>query len=292
MKDHKTSFLYIDEVSTDNMVKLFNEQDKTVAYAVEKVLGTIAAAVELIVKKLKLGGRLFYLGSGTSGKISVLDATECPPTFGIDDGVIIGIISGGLPALYGWHEETEDTEDAAVQDLKSYNFSVADVLVAVSASGNTPYALSAVRFAAHLGAATIGLSCSPDGLLKELTEICITVDVGPEVILGSTRLKAGTAQKMVLNILSSGAMIQMGKVYKNLMVDVRPINNKLRQRVKNIVAATTGKKEPALTQALTASAGNAKLAILMLTLDIDAVTAQELLQKHHGYLKQTIEDEQ
>jgi N-acetylmuramic acid 6-phosphate etherase len=292
VKDPKASFLYIDEVSTDNMVKLFNEQDKTVAYAVEKVLGTVAAAVDLIVKKLKLGGRLFYLGSGTSGKISVLDATECPPTFGIDDGVIIGIISGGLPALSGWHEETEDTEEAAGQDLKSHNFSAADVLVAVSASGNTPYALSAVRFAGQLGAATIGLCCSSDGLLKELTELCITVDVGPEVILGSTRLKAGTAQKMVLNILSSGAMIQMGKVYKNLMVDVRPINNKLRQRVKTIVAAITGKQEPALTQALTASAGNAKIAILMLTLDIDAITAQKLLQKHHGYLQQTIEDEQ
>ncbi|MBU2703232.1 N-acetylmuramic acid 6-phosphate etherase [Sporomusaceae bacterium BoRhaA] len=292
MKDHKTNFWYVDEVSTDDMVKLFNEQDKTVAYAVEKTLGIVAAAVEMIVKKLRLGGRLFYLGSGTSGKISVLDATECPPTFGIDDGVIIGIISGGIPALYGWHEETEDTEEAAVQDLKSYNFSAADVLVAVSASGNTPYVLAAARFAGQLGATTIGLCCSPDGLLDTLTELCITIDVGPEVILGSTRLKAGTAQKMVLNMLSSGAMIRMGKVYKNLMVDVRPINNKLRQRVKDMVAATTGKKESLVTQALTDSAGNAKTAILMLTLDIDAATAQKLLEKHHGYLRQTIEDEQ
>jgi N-acetylmuramic acid 6-phosphate etherase len=292
VKDHKTNFWYVDEVSTDDMVKLFNEQDKTVAYAVEKTLGTVAAAVEMIVNKLTLGGRLFYLGSGTSGKISVLDATECPPTFGIDDGVIIGIISGGIPALYGWHEETEDTEEAAVQDLKSYNFSAADVLVAVSASGNTPYALAAARFAGQLGATTIGLCCSTAGLLETLAELCITVDVGPEVILGSTRLKAGTAQKMVLNMLSSGAMIRMGKVYKNLMVDVRPINNKLRQRVKDMVAATTGKKESLVTQALTDSAGNAKTAILMLTLDIDAATAQKLLKKHQGYLRQTIEGEQ
>ncbi|CUH95591.1 N-acetylmuramic acid 6-phosphate etherase [Propionispora sp. 2/2-37] len=290
MKERNKDTIYIDEVSTVDMVRMFNNEDKKVAVAVEKCLDRIAEAIDLIGETLRLNGRLIYIGSGSGGKIGILDATECPPTFGVQDETVIGIISGGLEALSGWREETEDDQELAVTDLKQRSLSSSDIVVAISASGNTPYVLSAVQYAKQVGARTIGLCCSPGGNLENITDLCISVDVGPEVIMGSTRLKAGTAQKMILNMLSSGSMIKLGKTYGNLMVDVIPINNKLRRRVLDIVKIATAKEEQEVVAALEKAGGSTKVAILMLLLGIDAVEARTVLDQNGGFLKKAVRD--
>ncbi|WP_378952671.1 N-acetylmuramic acid 6-phosphate etherase [Pelosinus sp. sgz500959] len=292
MEDWNQDTIHIDEVTTLEMIKMFNREDQKVALAVDKCSPMIAIAVDMIVQALKNGGRLFYIGSGTGGKIGVLDATECPPTFGIHDNMVVWVISGGKDAVSGWREDTEDDEELAVRDLAERNFGSRDILVAISASANTPYALSAVRYAHNLGSKTIGLGCSLKGKLEKLTDCYIGIDVGPEVIMGSTRLKGGTAQKMVLNMLSSCSMIKLGKTYQNLMVDVRPINMKLKKRVLDIVMLATGKDESLAKQTLDEVEGNTKAAILMLTLNVNALTVYTLLKKHDGFLKKAIKDEQ
>ncbi|VBB05372.1 sugar isomerase (sis) [Lucifera butyrica] len=288
MKQVNPDTFHIDEVSSLEMVRMFNNEDKKVAFAVEKQLTAIAAAVDIISRAIKENGRVIYIGSGTGGKLAVADATECPPTFGVSDDTIAGIISGGSEALCGWREETEDDENLARQDLSIRKFSSRDILVGISASGNTPYVLAGIRYAKETGAQTIGICCSPEGRLNTLADLCITVDAGPEVIMGSTRLKAGTAQKMILNMLSSCAMIKLGKTYHNLMVDVRPINAKLKRRVIDIIKISTERPENEILAALDAAAGNTKEAILMLTLNIDVSQARRLLAKHEGYLKKAI----
>lgn len=288
MREINKDTIDIDEVSTVDMVRMFNNEDKKVAVAVEKCLDKIAEATDLISESLRSGGRLIYIGSGSGGKIGILDATECPPTFGVHDEAVIGIISGGSEALSGWREETEDERELAVNDLKQKNLSHSDIVVAISASGNTPYVLSAVQYAKQVGARTIGLCCAPGGKLEDITDLCISVDVGPEVIMGSTRLKAGTAQKMVLNMLSSASMIKLGKTYGNLMVDVVPINNKLKRRVIDIVKIAAGKEEQEAVAALEKARGNTKVAILMLLLEVDAVRAQAVLDKNGGVLKRAV----
>lgn len=282
--------VHIDELATRDMAALFNQEDKLVAWAVEKSLDTIAQAIDRIAVCLAAQGRLFYIGSGSGGKIGVLDATECPPTFGVNDGVVIGVISGGAEALTGWREDTEDDGELARCDLKEREFSRNDILIALSASGNTPYVLAAVDYAKKLGAQTIGVCCNPGGLLESSTDLCITVDVGPEVIMGSTRLKAGTAQKMVLNMLSSCAMIKLGKTYGNLMVDVRPINLKLKKRVIDVVQIATGKTREAVMATLEAAEGDAKAAIVMLLLDVAAPKARDLLKAHNGFVKKAVRE--
>ncbi len=291
MEQWNKDTIHIDEVSTIEMVEMFNREDQKVAAAVGKCSQVISAAIEMIVESLQHGGRLFYIGSGSGGKLGVLDATECPPTFGTDDNTVIGLISGGQEALSGWREDTEDDEALAVNDLKERGLRANDVLVAISASGNTPYVLSAAAYAKSLGSKTIGLCCSLAGKLEKITDLCIVVDVGPEVIMGSTRLKAGTAQKMILNMLSSCTMIRMGKTYNNLMVDVRPINRKLKKRVLDIIMLATGKSELSARQALDKAKGNAKIAILMLTLNVNATVAYAVLKRHNGYLKKAVKDE-
>jgi N-acetylmuramic acid 6-phosphate etherase len=291
MEQWNRDTIHIDEVSTIEMVNMFNREDQKIAIAVGKCNQAISTAIEMIVECMKKGGRLFYIGSGSGGKLGVLDATECPPTFGTDDNTVIGLISGGNEALSGWREDTEDDEELAVQDLRAKCFGDNDVLVAISASGNTPYVLSAARYAKSLGSKTIGLCCSLSGQLESLADVCVVIDVGPEVIMGSTRLKAGTAQKMVLNMLSSCSMIKLGKTYHNLMVDVKPINRKLKQRVIDMIALATGKGEAFAIQALEGAKGNVKTAILMLTLNVNATVAGALLKKHNGYLKKAIKDE-
>ncbi|EIW20388.1 MULTISPECIES: N-acetylmuramic acid 6-phosphate etherase [Pelosinus] len=291
MEQWNQDTIEIDEVSTIEMVTMFNREDEKVAAAVGKCTGVISSAIDIIVEQMVKGGRLFYIGSGSGGKLGLLDATECPPTFGTDDNTVIGLISGGEEALSGWREDTEDDEGLAIKDLKAKGFGGHDVLVGISASGNTPYVISAVSYAKDMGNKTIGICCSLSGRLEHIADVCVVMDVGPEVIMGSTRLKAGTAQKMVLNMLSSCAMIKLGKTYHNLMVDVRPINRKLKQRVLDIITLATGKGEALAQQALTKAKGNAKLAILMLTLNINATIADALLKKHNGYLKKAIKDE-
>ena len=227
MKESNENELNLDKMSTFEILKKVNDEDKKVAIAIEKELSNIEKAVELIVESFEKGGRLFYIGSGTSGKLGVMDASECPPTFGVSDSMVQGIISGGVEALSGWLEHTEDDPELAIHDLKMVNINKKDILVGITASGNTPYVVAAMEYAKEMGCKTIALICNSKGKIKDICEVTIAIEVGPEVLLGSTRMKAGTAQKMVLNMLSTVAMIKLGKTYSNLMVNVRPINKKL-----------------------------------------------------------------
>ncbi len=251
----------IDKVSTLEMVKIINDEDKKVAVAVEKVLPQIASAVDLIAEKIGSGGRLFYIGAGTSGRLGVLDASECPPTFGVENTLVQGIIAGGNYALTNAVEGAEDDKNLAIEDLREKNFSAADVLVGIAASGRTPYVISGVEYAKQIGAVSIGVSCVENSALAKVVDIEITPVTGAEVITGSTRMKAGTATKMILNMLTTGAMIKLGKVYGNLMVDVKATNKKLRDRAKRIVIAATGCNEAAAIDALNKFDGHAKTAI-------------------------------
>lgn len=260
----------IDKCSTLEMVRLINDEDKKVAAAVEKVLPQIADAVDLIAQKISGGGRLFYIGAGTSGRLGVLDASECPPTFGVDAELVQGIIAGGNFALTNAVEGAEDDTSAAAVDLDAKNFSSADILVGIAASGRTPYVLSAINHAKNLGAKTIGVSCVENSALAKIVDLAITPITGAEVVTGSTRLKAGTATKLVLNTLTTGAMIRLGKVYGNLMVDVRATNDKLRDRARRIVIAATGCSDAQAADALEKSGGHAKSAIVFLNRRFDS----------------------
>ena len=251
----------IDKVSTLEMVKIINDEDKKVAAAVEKVLPQIARAVDLIAEKISSGGRLFYIGAGTSGRLGVLDASECPPTFGVSNELVQGIIAGGNYALTNAVEGAEDDKNLAIENLRERNFTAADILVGSAASGRTPYVIAAVEYAKKIGAATLGVSCVENSALAKIVDIEITPVTGAEVVTGSTRMKAGTATKMVLNMLTTGAMIRLGKVYGNLMVDVRATNEKLRDRAKRIVIAATGCDEITAVETLNKFDGRAKLAI-------------------------------
>lgn len=281
----------LDNATTFELLTLFNAEDKKVASEVEKAIPDIAKTVDVIVEKMQQGGRLFYLGSGSGGKIAILDATECPPTFGVDNGVVIPIISGGTEAAIGWREDTEDDEELALHDLKEHDFNHKDVLIAVTASGNTPYALAGVKYAASLGAETVGLCCNVNNKIKTLVKTCITIDVGDEILLGSTRLKAGTAQKMALNMISSCSMMKMGKTYRNLMVDVRPINLKLQQRVISIIRTITGVDEATAKAAFEQAEGNTKVAVVMLKKQLGFTQAVALLRMHGGFLSKALGDD-
>lgn len=251
----------IDKCSTLEMVRLINDEDKKVAAAVEKVLPKIAEAVDLIAKKIQGGGRLIYIGAGTSGRLGVLDASECPPTFGVKPELVQGLIAGGNIALTCAVEGAEDDLAAAIKDLDEKDFSAADVLVGIAASGRTPYVLSGIEYAKKISAKTVGISCVENSALEKIVDIAITPVTGAEAITGSTRMKAGTATKMVLNMLTTGAMIRLGKVYGNLMVDVLATNDKLRDRAKRIVIAATNCTEEQAVAALEKCNGHAKSAI-------------------------------
>jgi N-acetylmuramic acid 6-phosphate etherase len=253
----------IDSLPTEDVLRVINAEDRKVPEAVEREIPAIARAVDAIAAALGAGGRLFYIGAGTSGRLGVLDASECPPTFSVPPGLVEGIIAGGEPALTRSAEDIEDDSGAGARDLVAHGFTVRDVLVGIAASGRTPYVLGAVAEARRLGAVTVGISCTPDSGLARAVAIPITPVAGPEVIAGSTRMKAGTAQKLVLNMLSTGAFIRLGHVYGNLMVNVQPTNEKLMDRAVRIVEQAAGvPRERA--DALVAEAGNsARVAIVM-----------------------------
>jgi len=253
----------IDALDTEAMLRVVNAEDRLVAEAVAREIPAIARAVEAIVARLRAGGRLFYIGAGTSGRLGVLDASECPPTFGVSPELVQGIIAGGEGALRRSTEGSEDDPAAGARDLAEPRFGAGDALVGIAASGRTPYVLGAVAEANRLGAATIGLSCTPDSELARAATMAITPLVGPEVITGSTRLKAGTAQKLVLNMLSTGVFIRMGYVYGNLMVNVQPTNAKLADRARRIVARAAGVPHGRAAELLEAAEGNVRCAILM-----------------------------
>jgi N-acetylmuramic acid 6-phosphate etherase len=239
--------------STAEIVALMNEEDATVAAAVQRVLGDVVKAVDEIVARLSKGGRLFYTGTGTSGRLGVLDASECPPTFGVSPELVQGVIAGGYDACYRAVEASEDDADAGAADLKARGFNSGDALVGIAASGRTPYTVGAVKYARSIGAFTVGLTCVPGSPITEAAELSIVPVVGPEVLTGSSRLKAGTAQKMVLNMISTATMVRLGYVSGNRMSNLQPRNVKLRERAVRIVMAETGVDEQAARVALESS---------------------------------------
>ena len=275
---------HIDQLSTLQMLELINAADRSVADAVHAELPRIAQAVDGIAERIEKGGRLFYTGAGTSGRLGVLDASECPPTFNVDPHMVVGLIAGGDHALRNSIEGAEDDPQQGVADLKQHHLSGRDALVGIAASGRTPYVLGGLQYANDLGALTIGLSCVPGSAVEGRARIAITPAVGPEVITGSTRLRAGTATKLVLNMLSTGAMIRIGMVYGNLMVNVQPTNVKLKDRAVRIIAAATGVDEDR-AEALLAEAGTVRAAIVMQRLELSAEQAKQRLEATHGRLR-------
>lgn len=275
----------IDQLPTLDIARLMNGEDAGVSVAVSARLPEIAAAVDAVARRMARGGRLIYAGAGTAGRLGVLDASECPPTFNTDPEQVVGLIAGGPEAMVTSVEGAEDSRELAGRDLDALKLTPEDTVVGVSASGRTPYAVGAVEHARALGALTIGLACNEHSALAAAAEHGIEVVVGPELITGSTRLKAGTAQKLVLNMLSTITMIRLGKTYGNLMVDVRASNDKLRARSRRIVSLATGASEEAIEEALTETGGEVKNAILALLADVDGPTAARLLEESGGHLR-------
>ena len=271
-------FSKIDTLSTIELLKLFNDGDKSVAEEVEKVLPKVAKAITEITKRMESGGRLIYVGAGTSGRLGVLDASECIPTFSLEDGLVIGIIAGGDTALRTGIEGAEDIPEGAIEDLNKMNLSKKDSLVGIAASGRTPYVIGALKYAKEIGAASIALSCNLNSELSKYADIAIEVDTGAEILAGSTRLKAGTAQKLVLNMISTVSMIKLGKTYGNLMVDLQVSNIKLRDRAMRIIQAATSCDFKRAQEALQESKDQVKVAIVMILLDSSAERALESLK--------------
>ncbi|MEU6852542.1 N-acetylmuramic acid 6-phosphate etherase [Actinacidiphila alni] len=280
----------IDRMPTLEIARTMNGEDATVPAAVAGQLPVIAAAIDGIAARMARGGRLIYAGAGTAGRLGVLDASECPPTFNTTPGrEVVGLIAGGPSAMITSIEGAEDSKELAAADLDKLGLTAADSVVGISASGRTPYAVGAVEHARAAGALTVGLSCNADSPLAAAADHGIEVVVGPELVAGSTRLKSGTAQKLVLNMLSTITMIRLGKTYGNLMVDVRASNEKLRARSRRIVALATGAGDAAIEDALTATDGEVKHAILTLLAAVDAPTAARLLAESGGHLRQALE---
>ncbi|PAR34100.1 N-acetylmuramic acid 6-phosphate etherase [Vibrio metoecus] len=280
----------IDLLSSQEIVERLNQQDKQVPLAVEAVLQQIAQAVDKITAAFKQGGRLIYLGAGTSGRLGVLDASECPPTFGVSDQMVIGLIAGGKEAMFTAQEGAEDNATLGAHDLQQIDFSSKDVLVGIAASGRTPYVIGALEYANDLGATTIALSCNPDSPIAEIAQIAISPVVGPEALTGSTRLKSGTAQKLVLNMLTTASMIRLGKSYQNLMVDVRATNRKLIARAVRIVMQATDCQREEAEALLKESLNNAKLAILMHLTGMNYEQATAKLSQSDGFLRRAMEE--
>ncbi|MFG0604989.1 N-acetylmuramic acid 6-phosphate etherase [Vibrio mimicus] len=280
----------IDLLSSQEIVERLNQQDKQVPLAVEAVLPQIAQAVDKITAAFKQGGRLIYLGAGTSGRLGVLDASECPPTFGVSDQMVIGLIAGGKEAMFTAQEGAEDNATLGTHDLQQILFSSKDVLVGIAASGRTPYVIGALEYANDLGATTIALSCNPDSPIAEIAQIAISPVVGPEALTGSTRLKSGTAQKLVLNMLTTASMIRLGKSYQNLMVDVRATNRKLIARAVRIVMQATDCQREEAEALLKESHNNAKLAILMHLTGMNYEQATAKLSQSDGFLRRAMEE--
>lgn len=274
---------HIDELSTLDMLRVINEEDAKVASAVARVLPETAQAIDAIVQRFKQGGRLFYIGAGTSGRLGVLDASECPPTFSVPQSLFQGIIAGGDSALRNSSEASEDSPEQGAADLAARNFARQDVLIGIAASGRTPYVLGALRHAKGLGALAIALTCVPDSEMGAIADISIAPVTGPEVVTGSTRLKAGTATKLVLNMISTGVMIKIGAVYGNLMVNVQPTNAKLVDRAQRIIMAATGVDQGAAARLL-AEAGSVKKSIAMQKLSLSPQEADARLQAAGGSL--------
>ena len=277
--------MHVDSLSALEIVQLMNKEDKQVPLAIEKCLPQIAQAVECIVAAFQQGGRLVYIGAGTSGRLGVLDASECPPTFGVSPEMVKGIIAGGERALRHPIEGAEDSKTHDVVDLQTIQFSSKDVLVGIAASGRTPYVIGALEYAKSLGSVTVSIASNPNSAMANIVDIAIDTVVGPEVLTGSSRLKSGTAQKLVLNMLTTASMILMGKCYQNLMVDVQASNEKLKARAIRIVMQATDCDKALAEETLKLADQNAKLAIMMILSGLDRAQAEALLEKHQGKLQ-------
>lgn len=279
----------IDEASTLDVLRLINDEDKLVAEAVERVLPQIAEAVDRIVERMKTGGRLFYIGTGTSGRLGVLDASEIPPTYGVSYDLVQGIIAGGWDALYKASEASEDDREAGIRDLEARGVTAKDAVVGIAASGRTPYTIGAVEHAREMGCFTACIVCTPDSAIEKAAEVAIVPVVGPEAITGSTRMKAGTAQKMVLNMISTAAMIRLGYVRGNRMTNVKPSNEKLKDRSLRILMAETGLDETAAGELIETAGGDLRVALVMHKGSVERETAESALQRSDHVVERSLE---
>ncbi|MCU9814776.1 N-acetylmuramic acid 6-phosphate etherase [Paraclostridium sp. AKS73] len=282
--------LNIDKVSTLEMVKMINEEDKKVANAIEIELPQIAEAIDGIVERMQKGGRLIYIGAGTSGRLGILDASECPPTYGVSEELVQGLIAGGQEAIFRAKEGAEDSKELAVLDLKDKSLNENDTVVGIAASGRTPYVIGGLEYANEIGALTISVTCNADSEVAKEAKIAISPVVGAEVVTGSTRLKSGTAQKLVLNMLSTGSMIKMGKVYGNLMVDVKATNEKLVERSKKIVCEATGVSFKEAETILNETGFDVKLSIFMILSNLEKEEAKVILEMNNGYIAKALKN--
>ena len=280
--------MQLDQMSELEIVTVMNEEDARVPLAIAKCLPQIAQAAAWAVEAFEQGGRLFYMGAGTSGRLGVLDAAECPPTFGVPQGVVVGLIAGGEKAFIVAVEGAEDSRELAVQDLQSHQLTAKDFVVGIAASGRTPYVLGGLDYARSVGCHTAAIACNPGSAVGKAADLAIEVNCGPEVLTGSTRLKSGTAQKLILNMISTASMVRIGKAYQNLMVDVMQTNEKLHTRAENIVMDATGVERSVARHAIDEAKGSVKTAITMLLADCNAAEAARRLEASHGHVREAI----
>ncbi|HGT1576014.1 TPA: N-acetylmuramic acid 6-phosphate etherase [Clostridioides difficile] len=287
-EDRNKNTLQIDKEDTLGIIELINNEDKTVAYAVEEQKESIAKAVNIIVDRMKQGGRLFYIGAGTSGRIGILDATECPPTYGVDFELVQAIIAGGNQAIFKAIEGAEDDKELGKQDIIDRGVTSKDVICGIAASGRTPYVIGAMEYAKELGCAVLSITMNPNSEMSKKADLPINIIVGAEVIMGSTRMKSGTAQKMVCNMLTTASMVKMGKVYSNLMVDVKTSNEKLVERAKRIIMIATNVKYDVAEKFLEEADNSVKLAIFMIKSGLDKDSAKSILDRQEGYISEAL----
>ncbi|MCU5655667.1 N-acetylmuramic acid 6-phosphate etherase [Bacillus mycoides] len=278
----------LDEMSIKEVLQSMNEEDRTVALAVENEIEEIEKVVQIVTKSFEEEGRLIYIGAGTSGRLGILDAVECPPTFGTDDNMVQGFIAGGLKAFTKAVEGAEDREELAKEDLKSIGLNEKDTVIGIAASGRTPYVIGGLKYASSMGASTASISCNKNAEISKYAKINVEVETGAEILTGSTRLKAGTAQKLVLNMISTASMIGVGKVYKNLMVDVQSTNEKLVERSKRIIVEATGVSYEVAAEYYEKANRNVKVAIVMVLLQCEYGEAKEKLKEAKGFVKKAL----
>ena len=278
----------LDRLSVEQILRLLNAEDRLVPVAVEREIPAIARAVEIVVAAFRAGGRLIYVGAGTSGRLGIIDASECPPTFGVDQGMVVGLIAGGRNAVFSSQEGAEDNEEKAAEDLRGVHLTSRDVVCGIAASRRTPYVVAAVAFARSVGAKTLYITTNPRSDFDLDVDIAICPEVGPEVLMGSTRMKSGTAQKLALNMITTTAMVRMGKVFENMMVDLQLTNSKLIERSRRIVMMATGTDYRTAEQTLDASHGHVKTAIVMILAGVTAPVAKQRLEEADGFVRQAL----
>jgi len=278
----------LDDMTVEEILTVMNEEDQSVAGVIRQEIPVIKQVVVQVIQSFQAGGRLIYIGAGTSGRLGVLDAAECVPTFGVSPKMVVGLIAGGERALIKAVEGAEDSKTLAVEDLQALKVNANDTVIGIAASGRTPYVIGGLDYAREIGAATAALSCNKEAIISQHADLRIEVETGPEVLTGSTRLKAGTAQKLVLNMISTAAMIGVGKVYQNLMVDVQSTNEKLEVRAKRMIVEATGVDLETAARYFTSANGHVKTAIVMILADVSYPEAVERLQRAHGFVRDAL----